>query len=72
VSCEVPEPVTDDGLNVQLATPPGGNPEQESVTLPLNPFTGVIVTDEVALLPAGMVAGDRAAAEIWKSGVPGV
>jgi hypothetical protein len=65
VSCELPEPVIDEGLNEQLAVL--GSPAQASVTLLLNPFTGVIVTVEAALPPAGIVAGVREGAEISKS-----
>ena len=66
VSCDVPEPATDAGLNEQLAVL--GSPEQASVTVPLNPPTAVIVTVEVAEPPAGSVAGESAVAVIWKSG----
>src|ERR1700692_1486020 len=66
VSCEVPEPATDAGLNEQPAVL--GSPEQASLTVPLNPPTAVSVTVEVAEPPAGSVAGESAVAVIWKSG----
>jgi hypothetical protein len=65
VSCEVPEPATDEGLNEHVALL--GNPGQERVTVALNPFSGVMVMVEVALPPAEIVAGDSEGAEISKS-----
>jgi hypothetical protein len=69
VSFEVPEPATDAGTNAQLA--PLGKPEQANATLPLNPAIAVTVTVEVAGLPGLTVAGESAAAEIWKFGLAG-
>jgi hypothetical protein len=66
VSCALPEPAIDEGLNEQLA--PLGSPLQESATVPLNPLIGVMVAVEVAALPATTEDGDSAAAAIWKSG----
>ena len=53
--------VTEGGLKLQLA--PVGSPAQPSVTVPLNPNVGAIVTVEVAEDPAVTVAGDKAVAE---------
>ena len=63
----VPEGVTDVGLRVQVT--PLTTEEQVSATALLNPFTGAMVTVEVAELPGATVAGVVAVAEIWKSGV---
>ena len=41
LTVEVPDPVTDVGLNVAVA--PMGNPLALSASLPLNPFNAVIV-----------------------------
>jgi len=68
VSFDVPEAFgIDGGLKPQLA--PLGSPEQESVTVPLNPNVGVTFTVEVAEFPATTVAGDNAVAESSKPGV---
>ncbi len=69
VSREVPEPATDAGTNAQLA--PLGKPEHANATVPLNPAIAVTVTVEVAGLPGLTVAGESAAAEIWKLGPAG-
>jgi len=63
----VPLPLTVAGLNEQVA--PCGRPEQLRVTVPLKLFSDAIVTVDVALLPAEMLAGLKAVAEIPKSGV---
>ena len=63
----VPERVTDVGLRMQVT--PLTADEQVSATTLLNPFTGAMVTVEVAEKPGATVAGDVAEAEIWKSGV---
>jgi hypothetical protein len=39
------------GFGLKLAVTPLGRPEAENVTLPLNPFVGVIVTVLVPLVP---------------------
>ncbi len=41
LTVEVPDPLTDVGLNVAVA--PVGNPVALSATLPLNPFKAVMV-----------------------------
>ena len=48
-SCEVPEPVTLDGVSVAVA--PDGRPLADSETLPLNPLRAVTVTVADPLLP---------------------
>jgi hypothetical protein len=65
VSCEVPEPVTNAGLNEQLT--PLGTPEQDSATLPLKLPTGVIVTVELAEPGFGTDDGDSGVTLTWKS-----
>ena len=51
VSVEVPEPpLTEAGL--KLAVTPDGNPPVPSVTLLLNPSSGLTVTLQLVLLPA--------------------
>ena len=48
------------GFGLNAAVTPVGNPDAESVTLPLNPFTGVMVIVLVPLLPGAtnMVFGE--------------
>ena len=53
VSVSVPVEVVGFGLNA--AVTPLGKPDAERVTLPLNPFSGVMVTVLVPLLPCVMV-----------------
>jgi hypothetical protein len=57
------------GFGLNAAVTPLGKPDAERVTLPLKPFTGVMVTVLVPLLPCAMVAlfgeGERV-----KFGVP--
>ena len=49
VRVELPEPVTDDGLNVAVVRL--GNPVTLRLTEPLKPFTLEIVTEYVVLVP---------------------
>jgi hypothetical protein len=72
VSVEVPPPVIVGGLNPQLETP-AGNPFWLSavrLTVPLNPFTGVTVTLNVAFWP-GMTVFDVGVIVIEKSPLAG-
>lgn len=66
VSCEVPEPVMDKGLNEQALAL--GSPVQERETALLNPFAGLRVTVEVAEPPAVTTVGESAEAETPKPG----
>jgi hypothetical protein len=43
------------GFGLNAAFTPDGKPEAESVTLPLNPFTGVMVIVLVPLLPGAII-----------------
>ena len=72
VSVEVPlPPVTVAGTNEQVA--PAGRPaEQVRATSSVNPFTGVIVTVDVALFPAVMLLGLGALAAMPKPGIGAV
>ena len=56
----VPLATTVAGLKMQVA--PEGWPEQENETVPLKPFSGVIVIVAVAVLPADTLAGVAALA----------
>jgi hypothetical protein len=56
VMVEVPAPVMVAGL--KLAVAPAGKPETVGVTVPLKPFTAVVVTVYVVLLPAVIVCVD--------------
>jgi hypothetical protein len=70
VNFDVPDPVGNDlGANPQFVAL--GNPEQESVTPPLNPPIGVSVTVEVAELPGATGTGEGSEEVIWKSGAGG-
>jgi len=65
VNADVPEALLMvAGLKPQLA--PLGKPEQESVTVPLNPKVGATATVEVAAFPATTVEGDKGLAESSK------
>ena len=64
VAVELPEPVTELGLNDTVT--PLGRFDADSATAELNPSTAPIVTVEVPVLPAFALA---AVAEIVKSGV---
>jgi hypothetical protein len=58
VRLDIPDPVSEVGLNKQVA--PLGKPEQDSVTMPSNPNNGTLVTVEVGELPATTIEGDKA------------
>jgi hypothetical protein len=62
VALMLPEGITDAGLSVQFM--PLTTAEQVSATALLNPFTGAMLTLEVAEPPGATVAGDAAVAEI--------
>jgi len=70
VNMEVPEPlVTEPGLSEHV----GGRATtgvmlQDRFTVPLKPFTGAMVIEEVAIPPAATEAGESADAVIVKSG----
>jgi hypothetical protein len=68
VSVEVPEPVSELGENEHVgAGVAAGATLQDSVTVPLKPFIGAMVTVEVADPPGATVAGESAVAAIVKS-----
>jgi hypothetical protein len=69
VSVEVPVPLaTDAGLNAHVGPlVAAGATVQVRFTAALNPFSGAIVTTEVAVAPGAIVAGASAAAAIVKS-----
>jgi hypothetical protein len=52
LSVELPEPVTDVGLNVAVA--PAGNPLAVKLTLPAKPFKAPALTVYVVLPPAAI------------------
>jgi hypothetical protein len=62
VMVEVPAPVIVAGL--KLAVAPAGNPATVGVTIPLNPFTAVVVTVYVVLPPAETVCVDGVTATV--------
>jgi hypothetical protein len=66
VRVDVPEPVTDVGLNDAVA--PAGNPLAPRVTAALNPFRAMTETVQVAL-PPGAIVCDEGATETEKSAV---
>ncbi len=57
------------GFGLKAAVTPFGNPDADSVTFPVNPFTGAIVIVLVPLLPCVMLTLLGAAARLKFSGV---
>ena len=47
------------GLGENVAVTPLGNPDAERVTLPLNPYAGLIETFEVAVVPCPIFTEDQ-------------
>lgn len=65
VRTELPEALgTDGGLKLQVT--PAGKLLHESVTVPVNPPSGAIVTVDVALLPGDVGEGESPEAETVK------
>lgn len=70
VRVDIPLPATVVGLKEHAGgLVSAGVTPQAKVTVPVNPFVGVMVTVDVAEAPAEMEAGDNAVAERVKSGV---
>src|SRR3954454_1586281 len=66
VTVDDPVPLMEEGEKVQVAAV--GKPEQDSVTLPVNPPIAVSATVDVAELPGATTRGDGTDAAITKSG----